>query len=334
LIAAQTVETARRLLNKSRPATSGCSGAGGVALYQQTIAEKVSCTGVGLHSGAPAQLTLHPANANSGIVFVRTDRGKPVEIPARSSEVSSTALATTLGRGAVTVGTVEHLLSALYGLGVDNVRIEVDGPELPVMDGSAAPFVYLVRSAGLYAQRARRRVLRIRRRIDVVDGERSISIEPSRDFRVTYAVDFDHPAIRRQQLSVAPLDAERFEREISAARTFGFLQEVEALWKAGFARGGSLDNTVVLDDSKVVNPEGLRWSDEFVRHKVLDLFGDLALLGMPVQGHVRAERGGHSLHQQLVTAILAQPDAWDVLDPDQRAGRGIGLARIAAAARA
>ena len=217
---------------------------GGCRLYQQTIAEKVSCTGIGLHSGAPTQLTLYPARANTGVVFVRTDRGTPVEIPARSSEVSSTALATTLGHGAVTVGTIEHLMSALYGLGIDNARIEVDGPELPVMDGSAAPFVYLLRSAGLFTQRARRRVLRVRRKVEIVDGDRSISIEPARDFRVTYAVDFEHPAIRRQQISIAPLDAERFEREISAARTFGFLREVQALWDAGFARGGSLDNTV------------------------------------------------------------------------------------------
>jgi UDP-3-O-[3-hydroxymyristoyl] N-acetylglucosamine deacetylase len=302
-------------------------------VYQQTIAEKVSCTGIGLHSGAPAQLTLHPARANTGVVFVRTDVGAPVEIPARSSEVSSTALATTIGHGATSVGTVEHLMAALYGLGVDNVRVEIDGPELPVMDGSSAPFVYLIRSAGLFAQRERRRFIRVSRRLEIEDGDRWISVEPARDFRVTYAVDFAHPAIRRQQLTIAPLDADRFERDVSAARTFGFLQEVRALWDAGFARGGSLDNTVVLDEQKVVNPEGLRWSDEFVRHKVLDLFGDLALLGMPLQAHVRAERGGHSLHQKLVASLLAQPDAWEVVDPDH-GGRGISFARLAAAARA
>ncbi len=302
-------------------------------MYQQTIAEKVSCTGIGLHSGAPTQLTFYPARANSGVAFVRTDRGKPVAIRACAGEVSSTALATTLGHGSASVGTVEHLMSALYGLGVDNVRIEVDGPELPVMDGSAAPFVYLLRSAGLCTQRAPRRVLRMRRKIEIVEGDRAISIEPARDLRVSYAVDFEHPVIRRQQLTVAPLDAERFEREISAARTFGFLQEVQALWDAGFARGGSLDNTVVLGEEDVVNPEGLRWPDEFVRHKVLDLVGDLALLGMPIQGHVKAERGGHSLHQQLVSAILAEPDAWVVVDPE-RGGRGFGLSRLAAAAGA
>jgi UDP-3-O-[3-hydroxymyristoyl] N-acetylglucosamine deacetylase len=279
-------------------------------LFQRTIAEKVSCTGVGLHSGAPTQLTLHPARAGTGIVFVRTDLGEPVEVPALSAEVASTALATTLARDGATVGTVEHLLAALFGLEIDNVRIEIDGPELPVMDGSAAPFVYLIRSAGIFAQRETRRVLRIRRKIEVVDGDRSISIEPARDFRATYAVDFDHPVIRRQELVTGPLNPERFEREISAARTFGFLREVHELWNHGFARGGSLHNTVLLDDEKVVNPEGLRWPDEFVRHKVLDLCGDLALLGAPVHGHVRAERGGHAMHQRLVTAILAEPDAW------------------------
>jgi UDP-3-O-[3-hydroxymyristoyl] N-acetylglucosamine deacetylase len=301
-------------------------------LYQQTIAEKVSCTGIGLHSGAPTQLTLHPARAGAGIVFVRTDLPDPVEIPARSNQVSSTALATTLGHGDATVATVEHLMAALYGLGIDNVRVEVDGPELPVMDGSSAPFVYLIRSAGVFTQRARRSLLRIRKPVEVVDGARSIRIEPARDFRVTYAVDFEHPAIRRQQLALAPLDADGFEREISAARTFGFLREVEALWDAGFARGGSLDNTVVLDDEKVVNAEGLRWPDEFVRHKVLDLCGDLALLGAAVQGHVHVERGGHFLHQKLVEAILAEPGAWVWIDPERSGGRDSGLSRLAAAA--
>src|SRR5262245_47873154 len=253
-----------------RPTPCSSRTSEGGSLRQRTIAEKVSCTGVGLHSGTAAQLTLHPARANTGIVFVRSDLGEPIEIPARSNEVVSTSLATKLGHGDATVGTVEHLLAALFGLCIDNVRIEIDGPELPVMDGSSAPFVYLIRSAGIFPQREERRMLRIHRKIEVVDGDRSISIEPSRDFRVTYAVDFDHPAIGRQEIDFT-LSPERFEREISAARTFGFLREVHALWDAGFARGGSLDNTVVLDDEMVVNPEGLRWSDEFVRHKVLDL---------------------------------------------------------------
>jgi UDP-3-O-[3-hydroxymyristoyl] N-acetylglucosamine deacetylase len=302
-------------------------------VYQQTIAEKVSCTGIGLHSGAPAQLVLHPARAGEGITFVRTDAREPVEIPARSSEVSSTRLATTLGRGDASVRTVEHLLGALYGLGIDNVRIEVDGPELPVMDGSAAPFVYLIRSAGVFRQRERRRTLRLRHPIEVRDGDRLIRVEPARELRVHYAVDFEHPAIRRQELSLAPLDAERFDREIAGARTFGFLRDVRALWEAGLARGGSLDNTVLLDASKVVNPQGLRWADEFVRHKVLDLCGDLALLGLPLVGEVTVERGGHALHQQLVSAILAQPDAWVVDGAERGFARGLSLTRIAASPR-
>ena len=297
-------------------------------MHQQTIAEKVSCTGVGLHTGVPVHLTLYPARAGSGVVFVRTDLGAPVEIPARSDGVASTARATTLGKGDATVATVEHLLAALYGLGIDNVRVEVEGPEVPVMDGSAAPFVYLLRSAGLFRQREARRVLRVRRRIEIADGDRRISIEPARDFRVTYAVDFDHPMIRRQTRRFRPLDAECFEREISAARTFGFLREVHALWDAGFAQGGSFENTVVLDDQRVVNRGGLRWPDEFVRHKVLDLMGDLALVGMQLQGHVEVDRGGHALHQQLVCAIAASPDAWTVVE-----GGGSAMSRFAVAAR-
>jgi UDP-3-O-[3-hydroxymyristoyl] N-acetylglucosamine deacetylase len=302
-------------------------------VYQQTIAEKVSCTGIGLHSGAPTQLVLHPARADEGVTFVRTDCKTPIEIPARSREISSTYLATTLGRGEASIRTVEHLLAALFGMGIDNVRVEVDGPELPVMDGSSAPFVYLIRSAGVFRQRERRRTLRIRRPIEIRDGDRRISVEPARDFRVHYAVDFEHPAIGRQELSLAPLDADRFDRELSAARTFGFLRDVRALWNAGLARGGSLDNAVLLDDTRVVNPQGLRWSDEFVRHKILDLCGDLALLGVPLVGHVKVERGGHSLHQRLVAAILERPECWVIDDPDRPHARGISLPRVAAAAR-
>jgi len=301
-------------------------------MFQRTIAEKVTCTGVGLHSGAPAQLTLHPARAHTGLVFKRTDCDEPMEIPARSAEVVSTSLATTLGRGAATVGTVEHLLAALYGLGIDNAIIEIDGPELPVMDGSSASFVYLIRSAGVFEQREPRRVLRMLRPLEVVDGDRCIRIDPARDFRVSYTVDFDHPAIGRQALETGRLSAERFEREIAAARTFGFLRDVKALWNAGFALGGSPDNTILLDDEKVVNESGLRWSDEFVRHKVLDLCGDLALLGVAVRGHVTVVRGGHELHQRLVSEILANPDAWTLADP--RRGSRLDLSRFAPLARA
>lgn len=284
---------------------------------QQTIAEKVSCTGIGLHSGAPVQLTLLPARAGTGIVVVRSDRGRNVEIPARASSVHSTAFATTLGEGEDTVATVEHLLAALYGLGIDNARVVVEGPEVPVMDGSAASFVYLVQSAGIFVQRAERAVLRFRKPIEVRDGERWIRVEPARDFRISYAIDFEHPAIARQELHLAADDPAVFEHEVAGARTFGFLREVRALWDAGLAKGGSLKNTVVLDDERVVNPEGVRWRDEFVRHKVLDLIGDLALLGTRLQGHVHVERGGHSLHLQLVSAILANPASWRLQGGDR-----------------
>jgi UDP-3-O-[3-hydroxymyristoyl] N-acetylglucosamine deacetylase len=279
---------------------------------QRTIAEKISCPGLGLHSGAPVQLTLHPARAGSGIVFVRTDLPRPVEVPANHSAVTSTRLATTLGCGDATVGTVEHLLSALCGLGIDNVRIEVDGPEIPVMDGSAASFVFLIRAAGVFDQGVPRRSLRVSRTLEVRDGDRRIRVEPARGLRVSYSVDFAHPAIGRQQLRDLVIDDESFESEICRARTFGFLREVQALWRSGLARGGNLDNTVVMDDFRVLNRDGLRWSDEFVRHKALDLVGDLALLGIPLEGHVVVERGGHALHQRLVRALLEHPSHWTV----------------------
>ena len=277
---------------------------GGSAVRQRTIAEKISCTGVGLHTGKPVQLTLHPARANSGIVFVRTDLANPVEIPATPASLTSKALlATTLGRGGVTLDTVEHLLAATYGLGVDNLRVEVDGPEIPGMDGSAASFVFLLRAAGLFEQSAPRLVLRIARPIEIRDGQRRIRIEPARGFRVSYEIDFDHPRIGRQALRDLELTEEKFEREIARARTFGFVGEVDALWRAGRARGACLDNTVVLDASRVLNRDGLRFPDEFVRHKILDLLGDLALLGTRLEGHVRVERGGHALHQKLVAKL-------------------------------
>jgi UDP-3-O-[3-hydroxymyristoyl] N-acetylglucosamine deacetylase len=300
---------------------------------QRTIAEKISCTGIGLHSGEPVQLTLHPARAGSGVVFVRTDLAEPVEVPAHHGAVTSTRLATTLGRGAASIGTVEHLLAALCGLGIDNVRLELDGPEVPVMDGSAASFVFLIRAAGVFEQDVSRRCLRIHRPLEVRDGDRSIRVEPARGLRVSYSVDFAHPAIGRQQLGDLRIDDEVFEQEICRARTFGFLREVEALWRNGLARGGNLDNTVVMDDYRVLNRDGLRWPDEFVRHKVLDLLGDLALLGMPLEGHLTVERGGHALHQRFVRALLEQPEHWSV-EPELPALRRATRARAGALARA
>lgn len=259
------------------------------------------------------QLTLHPARLDTGIVFARSDVPRGLEIPAHADQVGSTQLATTLGHNGSGVGTVEHLLAALYGLGIDNARIELDGPEVPVMDGSAAPFVFLIRAAGIFEQRGPRRILRVRRPVEVRDGERMARIEPGRGFRISYQIDFQHPAIGRQSLPALELAESTFERELCRARTFGFLHEVQALWRAGLGRGGSLDNTIVLDDRRVLNPEGLRMPDEFVRHKALDLLGDLALLGRPLEGHVRVVRGGHALHQRLMRALLDTPGALEVV---------------------
>ncbi len=291
-------------------------------MRQQTIAKGISCTGIGLHSGMPVQLALLPARASSGIVFLRTDLDPVVEISVRSRSVSSTRYATTLGNGDASVGTVEHLLAALYGLEIDNVRVEVTGPELPILDGSASSYVYLIRSVGIFTQSKPASVLRVRSPIVVRDGARYISIEPARGLRISYAVEFDHPSIGRQEFQM-DADPQQFEREVSAARTFGFLNELNGLRKSGFARGGSLENVVVLDDDGVMNASGLRWPNEFVRHKVLDLFGDLAMLGVRLQGHVRVERGGHSIHQKLVSEILECKDRWRIYEQ----GRQRHLAR-------
>jgi UDP-3-O-[3-hydroxymyristoyl] N-acetylglucosamine deacetylase len=281
-------------------------------MTQRTIAEKATCTGVGLHSGAAATVSLLPERPGSGVVFVRSDLATPNQIPARRAALASTRLATTLGRGAATIGTVEHLLAAIAAFGIDNLRVEVDGPEIPVMDGSAAPFLALLGAAGTFDQRVARRVIRIRKPISLRDGDRAIRVLPAPRLTISYFVEYPHVAIGRQRLDALEIDAGSFERELARARTFGFLHEVEALRRGGLARGGSLDNTVVLDEQRVLNPAGLRFPDEFVRHKALDLIGDLALLGMPLLGHVEVELGGHALHQQLVERILATPEAWAI----------------------
>ncbi len=286
-----------------RGVVTGAGLSQGGVVRQRTIADTISCTGVGLHNGQPVSMTLRPAAAGTGIVFVRSDLAHPVEIPVCSAAVWRTELSTKLGRGDAAVDTVEHLLAALCGLSIDNVRIEVDGEEVPGMDGSAASFVFLLRAAGIYEQTEPRTVYRLRRPLEIRDGKRSIRAEPSRSFKISYRVDYDHPAIGRQTIRNLLVNPFRFEREVARARTFGFLRDVEALHGEGRALGASLENTVVLDEAGVVNAEGLRCPDEFVRHKVLDLIGDLALLSVPLQAHVRVERGGHTLHQALVAEL-------------------------------
>jgi UDP-3-O-[3-hydroxymyristoyl] N-acetylglucosamine deacetylase len=279
---------------------------------EHTLASQVQCTGIGLHSGRPVKLGLRPAAAGTGVLFVRTDSALRTRFPARDEWVVDTNLATTLGKGTERLATIEHLLAALAGLGVDNCTVEVDGPELPIMDGSAAPFVYLVELAGLKPQRRMRRRLVIRKPIEVRDGQRSVRVLPSRDFKLSVAIDYPHVSIGRQELRELRLSPGSFAREIAPARTFGFLRDVQGLQARGLALGGSLANAIVLDDEAVLNREGLRFRDEFVRHKALDLIGDLALLGLPLQGHVKAVCSGHGLHRALVAEIRANPGCWTV----------------------
>jgi len=290
-------------------------------IQQRTLAAKVGCTGLGIHSGLPIRLAIHPARVDTGIRFVRRDGAVQHEAPAHADAVSATSLATTLGSGPGSISTVEHLLASLYAFGITNARVEVDGPELPVMDGSAAPFVHLLREAGTVDQLVAQPVLQVKREIEIVEGDRRIRVEPANRLALDVTIDFDHPAIGVQRLAIDRLSAEVFESEISRARTFGFFAEVEAMQASGFARGGSLGNAVVLDDAKVMNPGGLRYPDEFVRHKALDLVGDLALLGFPLLARVVVERGGHALHHQLVRALLRERDAWMLRDDISGRGR-------------
>jgi UDP-3-O-[3-hydroxymyristoyl] N-acetylglucosamine deacetylase len=279
---------------------------------QRTIAEPVSCQGVGLHSGVPVNLTLRPAPANHGIVFVRTDTPSRVSIPALTDHVVDTSLATTLGRDGVKVGTVEHLLSALAGLGIDNVRVEVDGPEVPVMDGSAAHFVQMVTGAGVRELDERRSYLVIRKPVTVSDGDKEATLSPARRFRVSCTIDFTHPLISSQSFELEMSDR-GFSGEISRARTFGFLRDVEKLKKLGLARGGSLDNAIVVDESSILNPDGLRFPDEFVRHKILDAIGDVSLFGRPVIGHLKVFKTGHALNHKLVQKVLSDPSCYEIV---------------------
>lgn len=280
-------------------------------IKQKTFKSSISCTGVALHSGKKVSMTLLPGEINSGIVFKRTDiAGGGAEIPATWDNVVETMLCTTLGnKDGVTISTVEHLMAALAGMGIDNAVIEVNGPEVPVMDGSAAPFIFLVECAGTVEQDAPRRFIRILKAVMVEEGEKSASIVPADDFTVDFDIDFDSAAVARQSISVG-MNADSFKNEVSRARTFGFLHEVEALRAAGLAKGGSLDNAVVVSGDKVINEDGLRYDDEFVRHKVLDAVGDLYLAGGPLLGHFHGHCSGHAANNTLLRTLFADKDAW------------------------
>jgi UDP-3-O-[3-hydroxymyristoyl] N-acetylglucosamine deacetylase len=279
---------------------------------QHTIGHEIGCRGVGLHTGQPITLTLRPAPPNTGIVFIRQNGTGPILFSASVQNLVPTELCTEISVKGTYLKTIEHVLAALVGLSVDNVYIDVDGGEIPVMDGSAGPFVRMIRAAGVVPQDRRQPFIKITQPIEVSDGQRCIRIEPASTTRITYSICYDHPLIETQTYSFEWSTA-GFEQEIADARTFGFLRDVEALWARGLGKGGSLENTVVLSERGVLNQSGLRFHNEFVRHKILDLVGDLALLGVPFIGHLVADRAGHSLHAKLVEKILEQRDKWVLL---------------------
>ena len=278
---------------------------------QRTLRRSVSCTGIGLHSGNKVTLSLKPAAVDSGIRFQRSDLGG-LEIPAVVTHLGGIQYQTGLTREAVSVETVEHLLAALTALGIDNAIVELNSPEVPIMDGSAAPFVYLVNEAGVKRLQAPRRYLKVLRPISLTQGDKRIALYPSDHFKVTYSISFDHPLLRHQSRTMRVTE-ESFVEEIAPARTFGFLKEVEMLRQRGLALGGSLDNAIVLGETGVLN-NALRFEDEFVRHKILDVIGDLSLVGHPGVGHLVAHRGGHALHTAFAARILEESDAWRLVD--------------------
>ena len=281
-------------------------------LRQRTLQESIRSTGVGLHSGNKVTMQLSPAPVDTGIVFRRTDLSPIRDIPARADQVDETDLSTSLGRGDFQVTTVEHLLSALCGLGIDNAFIEIDSPEVPIMDGSAGPFVYLLQTAGVQEQSAAKRFIRVTREITVSDGDKVATLRPYEGFRVTFAIDFDHPVFK-EQIGHAALDisSEAFVREISRARTFGFVHEFEYMRSRGLARGGSVDNAIVVDDYRILNEGGLRYDDEFVKHKMLDAIGDLYLAGYQLLAEYEGVKSGHALNNLLVRALFEQPECWE-----------------------
>ena len=278
---------------------------------QRSIRRQVSCAGIGLHSGKKVNLTLTPAPADFGIRFRRTDLGDR-EVPATVNNLAGIQLATGLARNEVSVETVEHLLAALVSSGVDNVLVELNSPEVPIMDGSAAPFVYLIQEAGVKRLQAPRTYLKVVRPISLSRGDKRIALFPSDHFKVTYSVSYDHPLLRHQSRTLR-ITEESFIEEIAAARTFTFLKDVEMLRQNGLALGGSLENAIVLGETGVLN-NALRFEDEFVRHKILDAIGDLALVGYPVIGHLVAHRAGHALHTEFAAKILEESHAWRLVD--------------------
>jgi UDP-3-O-[3-hydroxymyristoyl] N-acetylglucosamine deacetylase len=281
---------------------------------QRTLKNIIRASGIGLHTGKRVLMTVRPAAPDTGIVFRRIDLPEPVEIPARAENVGDTDLGTSLVKGDVRISTVEHLLSAFAGLGIDNACVEVTAPEVPIMDGSAGPFVFLLQSAGLEEQRTPKRFIRIKKTVRLVEGDKWAQFDPFDGFKVNFEIAFNHPIFkRRAQRATMDFSTTSFLKEISRARTFGFKRDLETMRSRNLALGGTLDNAIVLDDSKVLNEGGLRYEDEFVKHKILDAIGDLYLLGYSLIGEFSGHKSGHGLNNRLLRALLADTSAWEAV---------------------
>ncbi len=305
-------------------------------LAQRTLKSLTKAVGVGLHSGQRVELTLRPAAPDTGIVFRRVDLSEPVEIPVNATAVTDTRLASTISNGGVKVHTIEHLMSACAGLGIDNLHVDITAEEVPILDGSSASFVYLLQSAGIVMQKAPKRFIRVTRPVEVREGEgRSLKwarLDPFHGYKLAFEIEFDHPAVTSSGQRVEfDFGSGQYAREIARARTFGFTRDVEMMRSNGLAMGGGLDNAIVMDDVKVLNADGLRYQDEFVKHKILDAMGDLYIIGKPLLAAYSAFRSGHALNNQLLRALLARPDAYEVVSFQQDREAPSGFAQLAPA---
>jgi UDP-3-O-[3-hydroxymyristoyl] N-acetylglucosamine deacetylase len=302
-------------------------------LRQRTLKNSIRATGVGLHSGQKVFMSLLPAGPDTGVIFRRVDLEKPVEIPAYALNVGATELASTLMKDGAKVATVEHLMSAIAGLGIDNCVVELSAPEVPIMDGSSGPFVFLIQSAGIQEQDAPKRFVRIKQPLQVQDGDKYARFEPYEGFRVSFSIDFRHPVFKTsRQTATVDFSTTSFVKEVSRARTFGFMRDVETMRSKNLALGGSLDNAVVLDEYRILNNEGLRYEDEFVRHKILDAIGDLYLMGHSLIGSYTAYKSGHQLNNKLLRALIADPRAWEEVTFQDESKAPIAYVRGLAAA--
>ncbi|MBT5753309.1 MAG: UDP-3-O-acyl-N-acetylglucosamine deacetylase [Rhodospirillaceae bacterium] len=302
-------------------------------IRQRTLKISIQATGIGVHTGKKVYLTLRPAPANTGIIFRRVDLDDPVEILAHPTNMGDATLSTCLTKGGVRIATIEHLMSALSGLGIDNLYVDLNEPELPIMDGSAAPFVFLIQSAGIEEQDAPKKFIRIKRRVEIQQNDKLVRLEPFEGFKVKFRLEYDHPVLNESsQCTTVDLSLTSYAKEVARARTFGFLSDYEYIRKNNLALGASLDNAIVLDEYKVLNEDGLRYPDEFVKHKILDVIGDLYLLGYSVIGQFTGYKSGHALNGQLLKKVLADEKAWEIVTFDDPEKAPIYFSPVIAAA--